>query len=223
MDVTSSFGRTLFTRVNSNIVITEPVPLWLALLQLFLKGAVAALVGAACFYAGVLYERSHRNDGGAAVRTSASLPAAEAGDHQMAPVPEQMLLEVTEARKVDGLDIQTLDVVADRAAPNQLRYEFSVLNEGRRYEGTLEVLVLGLQDGRPTQWIYPPQGQPENPAFRMRVGRYLKTTGTVTAPEGLTPQAVALRLRESTGIRASRGVILSADPAKAAPSAPAPR
>jgi len=209
MDVTSSFGRTLFTRVNSNIVITEPVPLWLALLQLFLKGAVAALVGAACFYAGVLYERSHRNDGGAAVRTSASLPAA--------------VLEVTEARKVDGLDIQTLDVVADRAAPNQLRYEFSVLNEGRRYEGTLEVLVLGLQDGRPTQWIYPPQGQPENPAFRMRVGRYLKTTGTVTAPEGLTPQAVALRLRESTGIRASRGVILSADPAKAAPSAPAPR
>lgn len=175
------------------------------------------LLGAGCFYAGVLYERSHRGEATPAARISAS-PAVEAGDQQTATVPEQMLLEVTEARRVDGLDIQTLEVIADRGAPNQLRYEFSVLNEGRRYEGTLEIVVLGLQDGRSTQWVYPPQGQPENPAFRMRVGRYLKTSGTVTAPEGMTPQAVALRLRESTGIRASRGVILSADPAKAAPS-----
>jgi hypothetical protein len=221
MDVSSSLGRTLFTRVNTNIVITEPVPLWLALVQLVLKGAAVALLGVACFYAGVLYERSHRDSGaGQAARPVAS--AAETGDHPLALVPEQMLLEVTEARRVDGLDIQTLDVVADRAAPNQLRYEFSVLNEGRRYEGTLEILVLGVQDGRPTQWVFPPQGQPENPAYRMRVGRYLKTTGAITVPDTITPQAMALRLREPSGIRASRGVILSADPAKA-PLLPAVR
>ncbi len=217
MDVSSSLGRTLFTRVNTNIVITEPVPLWLALVQLVLKGVVLALLGALCFYAGVQYERGHRAEAGSAASLSAN-PAAEGADHPLATVPEQMLLEVTEARRVDGLDIQTLEVVADRAAPNQLRYEFSVLNEGRRYEGTLEIVVLGLQDGRSTQWVYPPQGQPENPAFRMRVGRYLKTSGTFAVPQGLTPQAVALRLRESTGIRASRGVILAADPGKTEPA-----
>jgi hypothetical protein len=208
-----SLGRSLFAKTPPSIVITEPLPRWRVWVQQTLRGAALLLSGAVCFYAGVLYERSQAQR--PAVVVQADVPqGAPAAAQPSIRLPA--LAEVMDARALEGLDIQGLQIVVDRLDPAQLRYQFAVLNEGRRYEGTLEFLVLGVQDGQPTSWIYPPQAQRGEARFQMRVGRYVKTEGTIPLPAGLKPQAVAVRLREAEGIRASRGVMLEpAQPAAA--------
>ena len=206
MSVSSTLGRKLFAQMPPSIVITEPVPRWRAWAKGLLKGVVVILLCAASFYAGVNYGRTPQTviitDAGAAAPTQAETPA------KAAPAPDA-LAEAVEARSIEGLEIQTLDVTVDHNVPAQLRYEFSVGNEGRLYEGNFELLVLGEREGQTTEWVYPPEAQRQDGAYRMRVGRYLKTGGSLQLPAGLVPRAVAVRLRESSGVRASRGVILS--------------
>ncbi|MDZ4073814.1 MAG: hypothetical protein U1E04_03575 [Hylemonella sp.] len=194
-------------------MINEPLPRWKAMVLSGFRVAGLVLVCAALFYAGMLFER-HRQ------RTAASTPvavsASQPGDEQKAAQPESSTQaaaapDVMELRKLEGLDIQALQVVRDNAVPGQLRYEFTISNEGRLYEGTLEFLVAGTLEGRPTVWEYPPSGQRAGGNAQMRVGRYIKTEGKIQLPPGLVPEAVALRLREPSGsIRASRGVKVAA-------------
>ena len=183
--MTFFIGRTLFARMPPSIVINEPVPRWKAIVQSSLRVTGVVLLCSGLFYAGMHFER-----------------------YRQAPTnPEAAKQDVMAQRQVEGLDIQTLSVVRDSGTPGLLRYAFAISNEGRLYEGTLEFLVQGVLDGRPTVWTYPPEGQRASGKFQMRVGRYLKTEGSLQMPAGLVPEAVALRLRESSGsIRASRGV-----------------
>lgn len=213
MGMPFSIGRTLFAQMPPSIVINEPLPRWKAMVLSGFRVASLVLVCAALFYAGMLFER-HRQ------RTAASTPVAEpasqTGDEQKAAQPERgtqaaATPDVMELRKLEGLDIQALQVVRDNTVPGQLRYEFTISNEGRLYEGTLEFLIAGTLEGRPTVWEYPPSGQRTGGSAQMRVGRYIKTEGKIQLPPGLVPEAVALRLREPSGsIRASRGVKVAA-------------
>lgn len=225
MSVSSNLSRKLFAQMPPSIVITEPVPRWQAWVQGTIKGGILMLLCAVSFYAGVMYGRTQHSVTITDAATPAPAPAeavAKTGEADAARGPQEMLAEAIESRSIEGLEIQTLEITADRAVPGQLRYEFTVANEGRRYEGSLEFLVLGERDGRPAEWLYPSEAQRGDGAYRMRVGRYLKTSGTLQLPAGLVPQAVALRLREPSGVRASRGVILSeSQPGKEQPRAAA--
>ena len=201
--MTFFIGRTLFARMPPSIVINEPVPRWKAIVQSSLRVTGVVLLCSGLFYAGMHFER-YRQGLGRPAQAASSQPEQA----QPAPTnPEAAKQDVMAQRQVEGLDIQTLSVVRDSGTPGLLRYAFAISNEGRLYEGTLEFLVQGVQDGRPTVWTYPPEGQRASGKFQMRVGRYLKTEGSLQMPAGLVPEAVALRLRESSGsIRASRGV-----------------
>jgi len=209
MGMPFSIGRTLFAQMPPSIVINEPLPRWKAMVLSGFRVAGLVLVCAALFYAGMLFERYRQR---AAASTPVVVSAPLPGDEQKAAQPERgtqaaATPDVMELRKLEGLDIQALQVVRDNTVPGQLRYEFTISNEGRLYEGTLEFLIAGTLEGRPTVWEYPPSGQRTGGNAQMRVGRYIKTEGRIQLPPGLVPEAVALRLREPSGsIRASRGV-----------------
>lgn len=193
-----------------SIVITEPVPRWKAWAQYSLKTGSLVLLCLLSFYAGIRYERQPQ--AGAALQGPA--PAAEIKDalepQAVAPAatPVAPAEDPLQARALEGLQIQSLDIARGRGQPGELTYEFVVANDGRSYEGNFEFLVLGVQDGRAVQWAFPPEGQRGSGAYRLRVARYLKMNGRIQLPPGLMPQAVALSLREPAGVRASRGVVL---------------
>lgn len=227
--MSSPFNRSLFAQMPPSIVITEPVPRWKALAQYTLKIGSLLLLGAAGFYAGMLYERRTP----VAVAPQAPVESADVTQAQplSAPVaaalpssgpapvavPEDLLAPLS----IEGLQIQSLRVVREAPASGQLRYAFEILNEGRVYEGSFEFVVLGVQEGRTLQWVFPTESLRGSGAYRLRVARYLKMDGKFELPVGLAPQAVALRLRESAGVRASRGQLLSEN-GPTSPGAPAP-
>lgn len=207
-----------------SIVITEPVPRWKAWALYTLKVGSLLLLCAASFYAGLRYER-HFNAGRVA---EPQAPAPAEADHveaPAAPAPQQQARAEPEPqgdwlapRSLEGLQIQSLKVVADPAVPGLLRYEFEVLNEGRLYDGSFEFQVRGTQQGQATQWVFPTEAQRGRGIYRLRVARYLKSAGTIQLPPGLAPQAIALSLNEPAGVRASRGQALPA----AGPLSPLP-
>ncbi|MDE2616049.1 MAG: hypothetical protein KGL73_03380 [Burkholderiales bacterium] len=193
-----------------SIVITEPVPRWKAWARYGLRAGFLVLLCAFSFYAGVRYER--RPQAAASAITVAS-DVDEAGQAPALPIAQSSAPTVAPADTLaplalDGLQIQSLDIAKTRAGPGELAYEFVVANEGRAYEGNFEFLVRGVQDGREVQWVFPPENQRSSGAYRLLVSRYLKMNGKIQLPMGLAPQAVALSLREPTGVRASRGVTL---------------
>jgi hypothetical protein len=200
-----------------SIVITEPVPRWRVWAQFLLKALLLSLLCAASFYAGMRYQQLQPADTQTAAGFPAEpLPAAQPQEAEAAPaaVPTEDLLA---ARSVEGLRVQSLRVMRDGSNAGQLLYEFELANGGRLFEGRYEFLFFGLQDGRPQQWVFPPEGQPTGGSFRMRVASYVKTSGRIQLPPGLQPQAVVLHLQEPAGLRASRGMVLP-EPA----GAPAP-
>ncbi len=200
-----------------SIVITEPVARWKVWAQYSLKLGALLLLCALSFYLGTLYEGLRRSAPPPQLATApaperarvapVSVPAAVnvPGPAAEAPARQDWLA----VQSVEGLQIQTLEVSRDPAQAGRLRYAFEVLNEGRLYEGSYEFLLQGTQQGQSTQWTFPVEGQAGQGAFRLRVARYLKTTGTIQLPAGFTPQALALRLKEPAGLRASRGLALA--------------
>ncbi len=206
MGVSLSIG-SLLARTPPTIVITEPLPRWKALVQRALKLLGLLLACALSFLAGMYYEQQRPRQRGQV--PAAVQPAATPAERQPAPAAAPVLprsQELLEPRVVDGLSIQTLDISADDGRPGQLRYQFSVANEGRLYEGQMEFVVLGELDGRPQLWRHPPGGAAADPKYQMRVGRYVKSEGRLQLPAGFTPQVITLRLREGEAVRASRGM-----------------
>lgn len=196
-----------------SIVITEPVPRWRVWAQFLFKALLLLLLCAASFYAGMRYQ---------ALRPSAAAakpPVAAASSAEPQPAsPSQEIVAATAgaptedlltARSLEGLRVQSLRVMRDGGQAGQLLYEFELVNAGRLFEGRYEFQFFGLQDGRPQQWVFPPEGQPTGGSFRMRVASYVKTSGRIQLPPGLQAQAVVLQLQEPTGLRASRGLALA--------------
>lgn len=213
MGVSLSIGRNLLARTAPTIVITEPLPRWQAWAQRALRLLGLLLACALSFLAGMYYQQERTPVRHADIVVQPSETAAEpAGKPPAAKQPAAAAVpraqELLEPRVVEGLSIQSLDVANDAAVPGQLRYQFTVLNEGRLYEGQMEFAVLGQLEGRQVLWTYPSAGERPEARYQMRVGRYIKSEGRLQLPPGLTPQVVVLRLREAGGVRASRGVQL---------------
>lgn len=190
-----------------SIVITEPVPRWRVWAQFLLKALLLALFCGASFYAGMRYQQGHVGTQAVTVTPAESKPVAASPEAVAAPAAgasEDLLA----ARSVEDLRVQSLRVMRDGSNAGQLLYEFELANGGRLFEGRYEFLFFGLQDGRPQQWVFPPEGQPTGGSFRMRVASYVKTSGRIQLPPGLQPQAVVLQLQEPAGLRASRGLVL---------------
>lgn len=213
--VPSPFNRTLFTQMPPSIVITEPVPRWRVwALQLF-KALVLLTLCAVSFYAGMRYQRQLPE--GRALASPAAVAEAQPESPAQPQAAAQSATDLLAARSLDGLQVQSLRVVPDGAVPGQLLYEFELVNSGRLFEGTYEFLLMGVQDGRPQQWVFPAVDTPPPAAFRVRVANYVRITGKIQLPGGWQPQATVLSLSEKTGLRASRGLELGATPgAKAA-------
>ena len=198
-----------------SIVITEPVPRWRVwALQLF-RALLLLTLCVASFYAGMRYQRQLPTVTALAapvVGAEAVVPAAESP-----AAPIQPPTDLLAARSLEGLQVQSLRLVPDRAVPGQFLYEFELVNTGRLFEGTYEFLLMGVQDGRPQQWTFPPTDQPPPAIFRVRVANYVRISGKIQFPGGWQPQAAVLSLSEKTGLRASRGLELgSSTGAKAA-------
>lgn len=202
-----------------SIVITEPVPRWRVWAQFLFKALLLLLLCAASFYAGMRYQglRPAAVLPPVAVPSAEPVPAAQPSAAVATPAvgPTEDLLA---ARSIEGLRVQSLRVMRDGSRAGQLLYEFELVNGGRLFEGRYEFLFFGLQDGRPQQWVFPPEGQPPGGSFRMRVASYVKTSGRIQLPPGLQAQAVVLHLQEPAGLRASRGLALAEG--AAAPVAP---
>ncbi|GEM_PF-2006731 len=200
-----------------SIVITEPVPRWRVWAQFLLKAVLLSLFCAASFYAGMRYQQRQEGTQTVTISAAESKPTSASQGAVAAPaaVPFEDLLA---ARSVEGLQVQSLRVIRDGNNAGQLLYEFELANGGRLFEGRYEFLFFGLQDGRPQQWVFPPEGQPNGGSFRMRVASYVKTSGRIQLPSGLQPQAVVLQLQEPAGLRASRGVVLPEAAGKPAPA-----
>ena len=191
-----------------SIVITEPVPRWRVWAQFLLKALLLLLFCAASFYAGMRYQQL-QPAGTQAVASAPAEPPPVAPSQEAVAAPAAVPTEdLLAARSVEGLRVQSLRVMRDGSNAGQLLYEFELANGGRLFEGRYEFLFFGLQDGRPQQWMFPPEGQPTGGSFRMRVASYVKTSGRIQLPPGLQPQAVVLQLQEPAGLRASRGVVL---------------
>ncbi len=204
-----------------SIVITEPVPRWRVWAQFLVKSLMLVLLCAASFYAGMRYQglRSSASAATSPVAPSSAEPRPAGPSQEALAVPATAPTEdLLAARSVEGLRVQSLRVMREAGDAGQLRYEFELVNAGRLFEGRYEFLFFGLQDGRPQQWVFPPEGQPTGGSFRMRVASYVKTSGRIQLPPGLQAQAVVVQLLEPTGLRASRGLAFAE--AIAAPAAP---
>ena len=197
-----------------SIVITEPVPRWRVWAFQLFKGLLLLTLCASSFYAGMRYQRQ------LPAVTALAMPtvAAEAVPESPVQVPTpSSSTDLLAARSLEGLQVQSLRVLPDSAVPGQYLYEFELLNTGRLFEGTYEFLLMGVQDGRPQQWVFPPADTPPPAAFRVRVANYVRISGKIQLPGGWQPQAAVVSLSEKAGLRASRGLELGSAPgAKAA-------
>lgn len=222
--VSSSSKRTIFSEMTPSIVITDPIPLWKAWAKTFFKLSLVAALCAASFYAGRYYQPGVLGSGELAYSTQLEVdgvPQAVAAPDKPAavaaaatPQPReadgtQPLADVLASHSLEGLQVQSLQVVRNGAVPGQLNYTYELVNNGRLFEGRYEFLVLGLKDGRPEQQVITSENA-SDPNYRLRVARYFKMEGKLILPAGLQAQAVVLSLHESTGVRASRGMELAA-------------
>lgn len=203
-----------------SIVITEPVPRWRVWAQFLFKALLLLLLSSVSFYAGTRYQQKQHAGTPPVVRSPAEAPTVVQPQDAVAAPAAAATEDLLTARSVEGLRVQSLRVMRDGSNTGQLLYEFELVNAGRLFEGRYEFLFFGLQDGRPQQWVFPPEGQPTGGSFRMRVASYVKTSGRIQLPPGLQPQAVVLHLQESTGLRASRGLAFAEAAAAAVASPP---
>lgn len=212
MGVAATINRALFATMSPSIVINEPIPRWKVYARIGLRVAALAVLAGASFYAGTVYERTRH----VRARNVVAVPPPLAQEKtvltqtpSMTATPKLATVEAPAAPVgPDGLAIQDLVIVRASGEGNSLRYEFAIAIEtdGRSFEGTLEFLVRGRQQGREVTWAYPTPGKPGDKAFHLRVARYLKMNGSFDLPPGLMPQSVELRLRESGGLRVSRSI-----------------
>jgi hypothetical protein len=209
--------------MTPSIVITDPIPLWKAWAKSFFKLGLVVALCALSFYVGRYYQPGVSGSGELAYSTQLEVdgvpqavvaPDKPAAAATAAPQPReadgtQPLADVLASHSLDGLQVQSLQVARNGAAPGQLNYTFELVNNGRLFEGRYEFLVLGLKDGRPEQQVITSENA-SDPNYRLRVARYIKMEGKLILPAGLQAQAVVLSLHESTGVRASRGMELAA-------------
>lgn len=224
MERTAAIGADKRKPGGPTIVITEWQPGWKRAAYGLTRGLGWAAVLGLAFLAGQQYEQTRmrwaQQDAASRTQIRSDGQAAQAAKAPPERTPAEVWQEASKVQSLEGLEIQTLEVGPASTAAGPLRYQFEVVNNGRYYAGEMEFAVLGWRDGRQTIWTYPTEAQRGGGAFQLRIGRYLRSEGTVELPAGMKAEQVILRLRENGVIRASRVVRLgeTAKPATLAES-----
>ena len=103
------------------------------------------------------------------------------------------------AGKTDGLEVRSLQ--AEVLPGLQLRWQVLVIQARRNapeFNGRLELVLAGTQDGRPWTQTQPPQGQP------LQVRQYRRVEGLLELPQGAVVKTVTARVLEGTAVRSTQ-------------------
>lgn len=101
------------------------------------------------------------------------------------------------AAKTEGLAIRSLQ--AEVLGGMQLRWQVLVIQSARNapeFNGRLELVLSGLQDGKPWTYTPPAQTQP------LQVKQYRRLEGVIDLPANAVVKTVTARVLEGTAVRA---------------------
>ena len=107
------------------------------------------------------------------------------------------------AAKTEGLAIRSLQ--AEVLAGLQLRWQVLVIQAARNapeFNGRLELVLAGTQDGQPWTQTQPPQGQP------LQVKQYRRMEGVLDLPPNAVVKTVTARVLEGTTVRTAQTMAL---------------
>jgi len=107
------------------------------------------------------------------------------------------------AAKTEGLAIRSLQ--AEVLAGLQLRWQVLVIQAARNapeFNGRLELVLAGTQDGQPWTQTQPPQGQP------VQVKQYRRMEGVLDLPPNAVVKTVTARVLEGTTVRTAQTMAL---------------
>lgn len=108
-----------------------------------------------------------------------------------------------------GVAIQRL--MAERIAPNQLRYRLLVISSTRKdrgFTGTLQFAVNVVQEGKNTVLIFPQRNSLEAEKFQLDFEHYQRVEGTLVVPEGASVRGIQARVLEKGKIKAQQSANL---------------
>lgn len=107
------------------------------------------------------------------------------------------------AAKTEGLAIRSLQ--AEVLAGLQLRWQVLVIQAARNapeFNGRLELVLAGTQDGQPWTQTQPPEGQP------VQVKQYRRMEGVLDLPPNAVVKTVTARVLEGTTVRTAQTMAL---------------
>ena len=107
------------------------------------------------------------------------------------------------AARAEGLSIRSLQ--AEVLGGMQLRWQVLVIQAARNapeFNGRLELVLTGTQDGSPWTQTRPAQGQP------LQVRQYRRIDGVLDLPPGVVVKTVTARVLEGTTVRAVQAMPL---------------
>jgi hypothetical protein len=103
------------------------------------------------------------------------------------------------AAKTDGLAIRALQ--AEVLGGMQLRWQVLVIQAARNapeFNGRLELVLAGTQDGKPWTQTLPPQGQP------LQVKQYRRMEGVLDLPPHAVVKTVTARVLDGATVRTTQ-------------------
>jgi hypothetical protein len=98
--------------------------------------------------------------------------------------------------------------------PNTLRYKLLVMQGGRPdrdFQGQLQLVVNGTQNGKPTTLLFPDKANDAKTAtaqWGVNFRRFQRLEGTVVLPEGTVVKSVQARVLQQGSTRAQQSVVL---------------
>ena len=110
---------------------------------------------------------------------------------------------VSAAAKAEGLAIRSLQ--AEVLGGMQLRWQVLVIQATRNapeFNGRLELVLTGTQDGKPWTQTQPAQGQP------LQVKQYRRIEGVLDLPPSAVVKTVTARVLEGSAVRAVQAMTI---------------
>lgn len=107
------------------------------------------------------------------------------------------------AAKSEGLAIRSLQ--AEVLGGMQLRWQILVIQAARNapeFNGRLELVLAGSQDGNPWTQTLPAQGQP------LQVKQYRRVEGVLDLPPNVVVKTVTARVMEGATVRATQAMVI---------------
>lgn len=129
----------------------------------------------------------------------------------VAKTPEQEAVPDWTEKSADGLAIAHALASLGANPGNQISYDLTLVNKGRRFTGSMEILVAGSTPTGNTTHTYKKPGSPDKDGKNelMSVGRFLHTRGEFPLPANFTPRLVFVKLVEEGEVRASKVLQMS--------------